>query len=176
VTLLARTPEFAPALRVVIPVAAAVAVLGLVALRVSGRLPRRALAVAAVAGALALAGGPAAYSAANVGRSLNGNNVIAGPASASAQGGFGGMGRGGAPAGGGGMGGGEVSSELISYLQAHQGSARYLVAATGSQTTAPIIIQTGEEVITIGGFTGSDRRRPRRSSPSWWPMATSPTC
>ena len=94
---------------------------------------------------IALAAGPAAYSAANVGRALNGNNVIAGPASAS-QGGF----------GRGGMGGGQVSSELIAYLQAHQGSARYLVAATGSQTTAPIIIQTGEAVITIGGFTGSD--------------------
>ena len=163
VTLLARTPDFAPALRVVIPVAAAVAVLGLVALRVPGRFPRRMLAVAAVAGAIALAAGPAAYSAANVGRALNGNNVIAGPTLAS-QGGFGGGGRpGGAPPsggtrpmGGGGMGGGQVTSELIAYLQAHQGSARYLVAATGSQTTAPIIIQTGEAVITIGGFNGGD--------------------
>ncbi len=61
------------------------------------------------------------------------------------------------PTGGGArMGGGEVSSELISYLQAHQGSARYLVAATGSMTTAPIIIKTGEAVITIGGFNGGD--------------------
>ena len=156
VTLLARTPDFAPALRVVIPVAAAVAVLGLVALRVPGRVPRRLLAVAAVAGAIALAAGPAAYSAANVGRALNGNNVIAGPASAASQGGFGGGARAVAAGDGGGMGGGQVSSELISYLQAHQGSARYLVAATGSQTTAPIIIQTGEAVITIGGFNGSD--------------------
>jgi 4-amino-4-deoxy-L-arabinose transferase-like glycosyltransferase len=54
------------------------------------------------------------------------------------------------------MAGGQVSSELISYLQAHQGSARYLVAATGSHTTAPIIIKTGEAVITIGGFSGGD--------------------
>jgi 4-amino-4-deoxy-L-arabinose transferase-like glycosyltransferase len=168
VTLLARTPDFAPALRVVIPVAAGLAVLGLVAVRVPGRLPRRAVAVAAVAAAIALAAGPAAYSAANLGRSLNGNNVIAGPASAASQGGPGGMGgrrpsfagtppsgvaR---PTGGGGMGGGEVSSELISYLEAHQGSARYLVAATGSMTTAPIIIKTGEAVITIGGFNGGD--------------------
>ena len=153
VVLLARTPDFAPALRVVIPVAAAVAVLGLVALRVPARFPRHMLAVAAVAGAIALAAGPAAYSAANVGRSLNGNNVIAGPASAASQGGMGGT----RPVGGGGgMGGGTVSSELISYLQAHQGSARYLVAATGSQTTAPIIIETGEAVITIGGFNGGD--------------------
>jgi 4-amino-4-deoxy-L-arabinose transferase-like glycosyltransferase len=155
VVLLARTPDFAPALRIVIPVAAAVAVLGLVALRAPGRLPRRALAVVAVAAAIALAAGPAAYSAANVGRSLNGNNVIAGPASAATQSVPGGGGRpsGGARSAGGGS---AVSSELISYLEAHQGSARYLVAASGSMTTAPIIIQTGEAVVTIGGFNGGD--------------------
>jgi 4-amino-4-deoxy-L-arabinose transferase-like glycosyltransferase len=155
VVLLARTPDFAPALRIVIPVAAAVAVLGLVALRGPRRLPRRALAVVAVAAAIALAAGPAAYSAANVGRSLNGNNVIAGPASAATQSVPGGGGRpsGGARSAGGGS---AVSSELISYLEAHQGSARYLVAASGSMTTAPIIIQTGEAVVTIGGFNGGD--------------------
>ncbi|MEO8691068.1 MAG: glycosyltransferase family 39 protein, partial [Solirubrobacteraceae bacterium] len=47
VTLLARTPDFAPALRVVIPVAAALAAVGLLALRAPGRFPCRALAVAA---------------------------------------------------------------------------------------------------------------------------------
>ena len=45
---------------------------------------------------------------------------------------------------------------MIRYLEAHQGSAKYLVAATGSQTTAPIIIATGKPVVTIGGFNGSD--------------------
>ena len=55
------------------------------------------------------------------------------------------------------MGGGaSVSDELIAYLEANQGSAKYLVAATGSQTTAPIIIQTGKAVVTIGGFSGGD--------------------
>jgi 4-amino-4-deoxy-L-arabinose transferase-like glycosyltransferase len=49
-----------------------------------------------------------------------------------------------------------VSAETIAYLQAHQGSAKYLVAASGSQTTAGIIIATGEPVVTIGGFTGAD--------------------
>ncbi len=44
----------------------------------------------------------------------------------------------------------------IRYLEAHQGSAKYLLAATGSQTTAPIIIQTGRAVVTIGGFNGGD--------------------
>jgi len=57
---------------------------------------------------------------------------------------------------GGGPGGGSVSASLIRYLEANQGSAKYLVAANGSMTTAPIIIQTGKAVVTIGGFTGAD--------------------
>ncbi|MEA2318929.1 MAG: hypothetical protein QOD44_3118, partial [Solirubrobacteraceae bacterium] len=85
VALLARTPDFAPALRVVIPVAAAIAVPGVIALRAPGIFPRRAPAVVAVAAAIAVAAGPAAYSAANLGHSLDGNNVLAGPASASTR-------------------------------------------------------------------------------------------
>jgi 4-amino-4-deoxy-L-arabinose transferase-like glycosyltransferase len=139
VDLLGRTPDFAPALRTAIPVALAVALFGSVALRGS-----KALALAAVAGVIAVAAGPAAYSAANLGHALNGNNVIAGPASASAAG----------MPGGGGQ--GAVSDELIAYLQAHRGSAKYLVAASGSQTTAPIIVRTGAAVVTIGGFSGND--------------------
>ena len=57
---------------------------------------------------------------------------------------------------GGGPGGASVSTSLIRYLEANQGSARYLVAANGSMTTAPIIIQTGKAVVTIGGFNGAD--------------------
>ena len=57
----------------------------------------------------------------------------------------------------GGPGGGSTAdSTLISYLEAHQGSAKYLVAASGSMTTAPIIIETGKAVVTIGGFNGAD--------------------
>jgi hypothetical protein len=59
-------------------------------------------------------------------------------------------------AGGMGMGGGSVSTALVNYLTAHRGSAKYLVAATGSQSTASIIIKTGQPVVTIGGFSGSD--------------------
>jgi 4-amino-4-deoxy-L-arabinose transferase-like glycosyltransferase len=183
VSLLNRTADFSPWLRIAIPVAAAVAIAASLTLRFGG--PRSALAVAAVAGTFALAAGPASYSVANLGRALNGNNVLAGPASAG-QGGFGGGGGGGGVRGGnggpprggftppsgaagtaptgtagggasGGFGGGDsVSSSMISYLESHQGSAKYLVAATGSQTTAPIIIQSGKAVVTIGGFSGSD--------------------
>ena len=167
VSLLERAPDFAPWLRVAIPVAAAVAVVASVSLRV--KAPRALPAIAAVAGAFALVAGPASYSVANLSRALNGNNVIAGPASASLGGFGGGPGgggfrggtppsggfAGGRPAGGFG-GGGQVSASLISYLVAHQGSAKYLVAASGSQTTAPIIIQSGKAVVTIGGFSGGD--------------------
>ena len=57
---------------------------------------------------------------------------------------------------GGGGGGASLTDEAIAYLQAHQGSAKYLLAANGSQTTASVIIATGEPVVTIGGFSGSD--------------------
>jgi 4-amino-4-deoxy-L-arabinose transferase-like glycosyltransferase len=61
----------------------------------------------------------------------------------------------GAPARGGGP-GGSVSTAVTNYLLANQGSAKYLVAASGSRTTAPIIIATGKPVVTIGGFGGHD--------------------
>ena len=55
------------------------------------------------------------------------------------------------------MGGGSaVSNSVIAYLVKNQGSAKYLVAATGSQATASIIIATGKPVVTIGGFNGGD--------------------
>lgn len=229
VELLSRAADFAPWLRVAVPLAAGVAIVASVGLRREGRAMRRLALVAAVAGVLAIGAAPASYAAANLGRSLSGNNVLAGPASA-AQGGMGGPGggpggRGGTPphgmgappsgqaptggapadgsggtqgstsgtasgaasgagaatsaasgsassgtsagaattgsasagrgAGGPGMGGG-LSDEVVAYLQRHQGSAKYLVAASGSQTTASVIIATGEPVVTIGGFGGSD--------------------
>src|SRR3954469_7292592 len=164
VELLGRAPDFTPWLRIAIPVAAATALLASPALRL--RRARGLLVAGALAAAFAVGAGPVSYSVASVGQSLSGNNVLAGPASA---GGMGGMGAGatgtrpggGPPSGGtrpaGGMGGGgSLDSEAIAYLQAHQGSAEYLLAAVGSQTTAQIIIDTGEPVVTIGGFNGQD--------------------
>ena len=49
-----------------------------------------------------------------------------------------------------------VSPALISYLEAHRNGAQYLVAAFTSQSSAPIIIASGQPVITIGGFNGGD--------------------
>ena len=61
-------------------------------------------------------------------------------------------GGGGAP---GGMGG--VSTALLSYLEAHQGSATWLVATASAQSAAEIILQSGgKAAIGMGGFTGDD--------------------
>ena len=69
-----------------------------------------------------------------------------------------GMPPGGVAPGGGRPGGGrgQVSNQLISYLEANQGSATYLVAGASSMTTGPIIIKTGKPVVTWGGFNGGD--------------------
>jgi hypothetical protein len=49
-----------------------------------------------------------------------------------------------------------VSKALISYLKAHQGKATYLVAAVGSSTAGPIALESGRNVIDMGGFMGAD--------------------
>jgi hypothetical protein len=59
-------------------------------------------------------------------------------------------------ASGGGPGQGTVSSSLVSYLEKHRGTAEYLVAVEGSQSADGIILATGDPVMAMGGFTGSD--------------------
>jgi 4-amino-4-deoxy-L-arabinose transferase-like glycosyltransferase len=76
--------------------------------------------------------------------------------SAGASGGSGIGARLGAGAGIGAGPGANVSKALISYLKAHQGKAKYLVAAVGSSTAGPIALQSGRNVIDMGGFMGSD--------------------
>ncbi len=64
-------------------------------------------------------------------------------------------GMGGGP-GGGGMGGGS-SSELISYLKKHQDGAEWLLAVSSSQGAAQLIVSSGEPVISMWGWSGSDK-------------------
>ena len=49
-----------------------------------------------------------------------------------------------------------VDSALISYLQAHKGNAKYLVAVVSSNEADSIILATNQPVIALGGFSGSD--------------------
>jgi hypothetical protein len=82
-------------------------------------------------------------------------------------GGFGGQG-GGFP-GGGGFGGGRggfggrgpggdggVNTDLLKYLEAHQGTTRFLLATSNANSASGYIIQTGKPVMAMGGFLGSD--------------------
>lgn len=72
------------------------------------------------------------------------------------------FGSGGQPGGAGsagGMGAGfgqEDNSALIKYLQKNRGSAKYLLITFGAQRAASFITSTGDNVMPIGGFDGSD--------------------
>jgi len=45
---------------------------------------------------------------------------------------------------------------LIQYLQARQGSAKFVVAVPNANAAAPVILATGKPVMPIGGFIGRD--------------------
>ncbi len=73
--------------------------------------------------------------------------------------GAGGAARSGGPTGavgGAGAAGANVSSAVIKYLESHQGAAKYMVAAVGSNTAGTIALQSGRNVIDMGGFMGAD--------------------
>ena len=48
------------------------------------------------------------------------------------------------------------NTKLERYLLSHQGGARYLVATLNAITASPIILDTGQPVMALGGFAGSD--------------------
>ncbi|WP_128431285.1 ArnT family glycosyltransferase [Streptomyces cyaneus] len=174
---------------VVVGVAGAVAVLGLLIGRFAKR--RRLIGLASLAALVALLAGPAAYSvSAATTANTNGTNPTAGPNTGGGMDGGGGMGGGQRPSGtggsgstgqstgqppsgnapsgssssstnssgkGGGMGGGtQVTSEMITYLKKNQDGATWLVAVATDQTASSIILESGEPVISMGGWSGSD--------------------
>ncbi|MFI6039010.1 ArnT family glycosyltransferase [Streptomyces sp. NPDC051315] len=53
-------------------------------------------------------------------------------------------------------GGGQVSSEMITYLKKNQDGATWLVAVATDQTAASVILESGEPVISMGGWSGTD--------------------
>jgi len=180
--LLDRTPSWQPWLRVAIPVAATLAVAGLLAPRAG----RRLTAATAVLALVACLAGPAAYSAQTITTAHTGSIPSAGPSTGANAGGPGGFGggrgsarptgaragtfaggppagvaavTGGASRGAGGVGmggpGGEVStsSALVTVLKTNASSYRWVAAVSGSQTAASLELATGgEPVMAIGGF------------------------
>jgi 4-amino-4-deoxy-L-arabinose transferase-like glycosyltransferase len=55
-----------------------------------------------------------------------------------------------------GAGGAGAGSAMIKYLEARQDSAKYMVAAVGSNTAGTIALQSARNVIDMGGFMGAD--------------------
>jgi 4-amino-4-deoxy-L-arabinose transferase-like glycosyltransferase len=49
------------------------------------------------------------------------------------------------------------NEKLITYLNANRDGAQFILATTSSQNASPIIIKTGEPVMALGGFMGSDK-------------------
>src|SRR5438093_819961 len=136
----------------------------------------RASTVAALALVAALAG-PAAFTLDTVATSHSGAIPSAGPATANAGFGPGGNGggfaqppgggtftprqggfAGGGPAGGGGnfLQASQVSTELAATLAADAGSYRWIVATIDANSAAGYELATGDAVMAIGGFNGSD--------------------
>lgn len=174
--LLDRTPDFAPGLGVAVLALTALTV-PVLALRASANVRRLQVAAASLALAMLLAG-PAAYALDTVQTAYSGGDPAAGPRStdsggpgggfaggagsfggpAAGFGGAGGPGAGGFAGGfaGGGPGGSSLSSGVLAYLEANQGSAAWLLAVSDSTTAGQIEIETGRAVMSTGGFTGSD--------------------
>jgi len=51
---------------------------------------------------------------------------------------------------------GGVDPKLLAFLEGNHGSERYLLATATALPAAPLIIETGEPVMAMGGFTGRD--------------------
>ena len=105
---------------------------------------------AAVAAVLVV---PLVWSAGSLKAGLSANLPYAMPAQ---QSGFG------RPGGPGGMGGpgrpnGSLDANLIVFLEANRGSAKWLVAMPSAMTAGRLIIDTGEPVMALGGFSGTDQ-------------------
>ncbi|WP_456154888.1 mannosyltransferase YkcB-related protein, partial [Streptomyces phyllanthi] len=65
--------------------------------------------------------------------------------------------RGGMSGSGGIGGGGGASTELISYLKKNQDGAKWLLAVSSSQSASQLILNSGEPVISMWGWSGSDK-------------------
>jgi 4-amino-4-deoxy-L-arabinose transferase-like glycosyltransferase len=95
---------------------------------------------------------PFAWSVGSLKSGLSANLPYAMPAQQSGFGRPGGM--------GGGMGGGmsgSLDTNLIVFLEANRSSEKWLVAMPSAMTAGRLIIDTGEPVMALGGFSGTDQ-------------------
>ena len=169
--LLRRVPGYAPGLAVAVIAVAVVAVAAILVARLwrgRGHLKPVIAGAGVVLCLAALLAGPFAYDLSTISRSVTGNTAAAGPgttadaaapgltapgqsltvsetaASSSSQA---------ASAGSEDL---AVDQELLTYLQQHRADATYLVAVQTSSASVPIILATGQPVVTIGGYKSRD--------------------
>ncbi len=131
---------------------AAALVLALSRVRLASPVRTRVVAAAATAGIAIMLFAPTVWAGVSVRDGGGGGLPAAGPAQ---QGGFGfpGGNRDGGNAPDAGQG---TNSALLAYLEANRGNAKFLVAVPSSMSADSIIINTGEPVMAMGGFSGSD--------------------
>jgi len=97
---------------------------------------------------LALMIAPTVWAAIPVTQGTQADLLVAGPSQSN---GFGGN-----FAGGGRDTTANTNTALIRYLEANQGTTKFLVAVPSSMTADPIILATNKPVMSLGGFSGSD--------------------
>ncbi|HEY6748204.1 MAG TPA: glycosyltransferase family 39 protein, partial [Mycobacteriales bacterium] len=165
--LLTRSAEFLPWLAPGVLAAGLLVAIGLLLVRV---LPRRTAAVLAGAGLIVALAGPAAYAVDTAATPHTGSIPTAGPAVAGGMGGPGGGGRGGfgpAPGGAGTTQGGPggmsgllngttASAEMVELLQTGASGYTWSAATIGSNNASGYQLASGEPVMAIGGFNGTD--------------------
>jgi 4-amino-4-deoxy-L-arabinose transferase-like glycosyltransferase len=177
ISMLTSYPLWAQWLSPLIGILTALAVIALIFFRLRQRLhlSGSVFHVAGLAvgiGMLALLVAPATWAGYSVIHDTESSFPTAGPPAQSGFGGFpggnsqgaGGARRGfsGAPNGFGGQtaaffdGNAQISPTLISYLEAHQGNTRFLVATPSSFMADSIILATNKPVMAMGGFSGGD--------------------
>jgi 4-amino-4-deoxy-L-arabinose transferase-like glycosyltransferase len=108
---------------------------------------RRVLVPVLTAGVLVLLVAPTVWAAIPILTSKEADTLVAGPTQTTSFGGN--------------IGGGQgtntsSNARLIRYLEAHQGTAKYLVAVFNSNDADALILATNKPVMTMGGFSGSD--------------------
>lgn len=167
--LLDRTSDFVPWVRWLVAVVGIVSALLLVGVR---HLPRRIALVVAAAALVAGLAGPAAYAVDTAATPHTGSIPSAGPSSGTGPGGRGGFPggfqggtppmqgqtqtRGGTASTGGLLEGSTSSSAMTALLRADADSYTWAAAAIGSNTASGYQLASGEPVMAIGGFNGSD--------------------
>ena len=177
--LLSRSPDFVPWLAPAV-LGVGLGVAAFIAVPVLRQ--RRLGAVLGVMGLAAMLAGPVGFSLDTAASAYSGSIVSAGPSatvadalsgtSTGGMGGSGGLAHGGgqsggfaqgalaAPAsgfgGGSGTSGGGSDSALVEYLVANRGSATWVVAVNDAMSAAEMELSTGEPVMAMGGWSGSD--------------------